>query len=159
MFKQALTEIIQRTEGATGALIMGMDGIAVERVFLPEGDDSNMDVAATEVTSLVRGALPRRNEHRPRRSRRDGHKLRAGAHTRAHVLLRVLRRAHAPPRRQPRSRALRTPKGRTPTRTRVRTLTTRLFTRPKHSTRPRNPRPQFFNAECGMVNDELKSGS
>ena len=57
MFKQALTEIIQRTEGATGALIMGMDGIAVERVFLPEGDDSNMDVAAAEVTSLVRGAL------------------------------------------------------------------------------------------------------
>src|SRR2546423_7493322 len=57
MFKQALSEIIQRTEGATGALIMGMDGIAVERVFLPEGDDSNMDVAAAEVTSLVRGAL------------------------------------------------------------------------------------------------------
>ena len=36
---------------------MGMDGIAVERVFLPEGSDSNMDVAAAEVTSLVRGAL------------------------------------------------------------------------------------------------------
>src|SRR5438045_8540489 len=57
MFKQALAEIVQRTEGATGALSMGMDGIAVERGFLPEGDDSNMDVAAAEVTSLVRGAL------------------------------------------------------------------------------------------------------
>jgi predicted regulator of Ras-like GTPase activity (Roadblock/LC7/MglB family) len=57
MFKQALEEIIERTEGAMGALIMGMDGIAVERVFLPEGDDANMDVAATEITSLVRGAL------------------------------------------------------------------------------------------------------
>jgi predicted regulator of Ras-like GTPase activity (Roadblock/LC7/MglB family) len=57
MFKQALEEIIERTEGAMGALIMGMDGIAVERVFLPEGDEANMDVAATEITSLVRGAL------------------------------------------------------------------------------------------------------
>lgn len=57
MFKEALTQIIERTEGATGALIMGMDGIAVERVFLPEGSDSNMDVAAAEVTSLVRSAL------------------------------------------------------------------------------------------------------
>jgi predicted regulator of Ras-like GTPase activity (Roadblock/LC7/MglB family) len=57
MFKQALAEIIERTEGATGALIMGMDGIAVERLFLPEGDEANMDVAATEVTSLVRAAL------------------------------------------------------------------------------------------------------
>jgi predicted regulator of Ras-like GTPase activity (Roadblock/LC7/MglB family) len=57
MFKEALKQIIERTEGATGALIMGMDGIAVERVFLPEGSDSNMDVAAAEVTSLVRSAL------------------------------------------------------------------------------------------------------
>ncbi|HEX7316513.1 MAG TPA: roadblock/LC7 domain-containing protein [Pyrinomonadaceae bacterium] len=57
MFKQALTEIVERTEGATGALIMGMDGIAVERVLLPEGSDANMDVAAAEVTSLVRGAM------------------------------------------------------------------------------------------------------
>ena len=57
MFKQALTEIVERTEGATGALIMGMDGIAVERVLLPEGSDANMDVAATEVTSLVRSAM------------------------------------------------------------------------------------------------------
>ncbi len=57
MFKEALTNIVERTEGATGALIMGMDGIAVERYFLPEGSDSNMDVAAAEVTSLVRGAL------------------------------------------------------------------------------------------------------
>ena len=56
MFKEALAEIVERTEGATGALIMGMDGIAVERVFLPEGSDANADVAAAEVTSLVRSA-------------------------------------------------------------------------------------------------------
>ena len=57
MFKQALTEMVERTEGATGALIMVMDGIAVERVFLPAGSDANMDLAAAEVTSLVRGAV------------------------------------------------------------------------------------------------------
>ena len=57
MFKEALVKIVEQTEGATGALIMGMDGIAVERFFLPEGSDANMDVAAAEVTSLVRGAL------------------------------------------------------------------------------------------------------
>jgi predicted regulator of Ras-like GTPase activity (Roadblock/LC7/MglB family) len=57
MFKQALSDIVERTEGATGALIMGMDGIAVERVFLPEGAEANLDVAAAEVTSLVRSAL------------------------------------------------------------------------------------------------------
>ena len=57
MFKEALVRIVEQTEGATGALIMGMDGIAVERHFLPEGSDANMDVAAAEITSLVRGAL------------------------------------------------------------------------------------------------------
>ncbi|MDT5294766.1 MAG: hypothetical protein QOJ76_1646 [Acidobacteriota bacterium] len=57
MFKQALMEVVERTEGATGALIMGMDGIAVERVFLPEGSETNMDVAAAEITSLVRNAM------------------------------------------------------------------------------------------------------
>jgi predicted regulator of Ras-like GTPase activity (Roadblock/LC7/MglB family) len=57
MFKEALEQIVERTEGATGALIMGMDGIAVERVFREEGQEANMDVAATEITSLVRNAL------------------------------------------------------------------------------------------------------
>jgi predicted regulator of Ras-like GTPase activity (Roadblock/LC7/MglB family) len=36
MFKQALTNIVERTEGAIGALIMGTDGIAVEKVLMPE---------------------------------------------------------------------------------------------------------------------------
>ncbi len=57
MFKEALVRIVEQTEGATGALIMGMDGIAVERHFLPEGSEANMDVAAAEITSLVRAAL------------------------------------------------------------------------------------------------------
>lgn len=57
MFKQALAGIVERTEGAAGALIMGVDGIAVERVFLPEASEGNMDVAAAEMNSLVRAAL------------------------------------------------------------------------------------------------------
>lgn len=56
MFKQALTNIVERTEGAIGALIMGTDGIAVEKVMMPEGSDANIDIAAAEVTSLVRKA-------------------------------------------------------------------------------------------------------
>jgi predicted regulator of Ras-like GTPase activity (Roadblock/LC7/MglB family) len=56
MFKEALERIVKRTEGSLGALIMGTDGIAVEKALLPEGSDANMDVAAAEVTSLVRNA-------------------------------------------------------------------------------------------------------
>ena len=56
MFKETLERLIARTEGATGALIMGTDGIAVERVMLDEARDKNLDVAAAEFTSLLRGA-------------------------------------------------------------------------------------------------------
>jgi predicted regulator of Ras-like GTPase activity (Roadblock/LC7/MglB family) len=62
MFRESLETILERTEGATGALIMGMDGIAVEKLIRDEGRDSNMDVAATEITSLVRSSL-RAGEH------------------------------------------------------------------------------------------------
>lgn len=57
MFKEALERIIENTDGCIGALIMGTDGIAVEKVFASEGDDANLDVAAAEFTSLVRNAL------------------------------------------------------------------------------------------------------
>ena len=56
MFKEPLEDIIERTEGCLGALIMGTDGIAVEKVLGPEGTDANLDVAAAEFTSLVRNA-------------------------------------------------------------------------------------------------------
>jgi predicted regulator of Ras-like GTPase activity (Roadblock/LC7/MglB family) len=56
MFKETLQSVIDRTEGATGALIMGIDGIAVEKVLTEEGRASNLDVAAAEFTSLVRSA-------------------------------------------------------------------------------------------------------
>ena len=56
MFREKLQQMIERTEGATGALIMGTDGIAVEKVLLSEGQDTNLDVAAAEFTSLLRNA-------------------------------------------------------------------------------------------------------
>ena len=56
MFKEMLEDIIERTEGSLGALIMGTDGIAVEKVLGEAGVEANLDVAAAEFTSLVRGA-------------------------------------------------------------------------------------------------------
>ena len=56
MFKEALEGIIERTDGSIGALMMGTDGIAVEKVLSQEARDLNLDVAAAEFTSLVRNA-------------------------------------------------------------------------------------------------------
>ena len=56
MFKETLETIIERTEGSLGALIMGIDGIAVERLLKEAGQEANLDVAAAEFTSLVRNA-------------------------------------------------------------------------------------------------------
>jgi predicted regulator of Ras-like GTPase activity (Roadblock/LC7/MglB family) len=56
MFKEILETIIERTEGSLGALIMGVDGIAVERSLRQSGQEANLDVAAAEFTSLVRNA-------------------------------------------------------------------------------------------------------
>ena len=56
MFKEMLESIIERTEGSLGALIMGTDGIAVEKVLGEAGMEANLDVAAAEFTSLVRSA-------------------------------------------------------------------------------------------------------
>ena len=56
MFKDILETVIERTEGSLGALIMGLDGIAVERSLKEAGHEANLDVAAAEFTSLVRNA-------------------------------------------------------------------------------------------------------
>lgn len=56
MFKEMLASIIERAEGSLGALIMGTDGIAVEKVLGEAGIEANLDVAAAEFTSLVRSA-------------------------------------------------------------------------------------------------------
>ena len=56
MFKETLEAILERTEGSLGALIMGVDGIAVEKSLKEEGHEANLDVAAAEFTSLLRTA-------------------------------------------------------------------------------------------------------
>lgn len=56
MFRRKLNEIIERTDGAVAAVIMGTDGIEVEKVMRLEGQDLNLDVAAATFTSLVRNA-------------------------------------------------------------------------------------------------------
>lgn len=56
MFKGLLESVVERTEGSLGALIMGLDGIAVEKVISEAGNEANLDVAAAEFTSLVRSA-------------------------------------------------------------------------------------------------------
>jgi predicted regulator of Ras-like GTPase activity (Roadblock/LC7/MglB family) len=56
MFRETLEAIIEHTEGSLGALIMGVDGIAVERSLKQEGHEANLDVAAAEFTSLLRNA-------------------------------------------------------------------------------------------------------
>jgi predicted regulator of Ras-like GTPase activity (Roadblock/LC7/MglB family) len=56
MFKETLQAVVERTEGSLGALIMGVDGIAVERLLKEAGQEANLDVAAAEFTTLVRSA-------------------------------------------------------------------------------------------------------
>jgi predicted regulator of Ras-like GTPase activity (Roadblock/LC7/MglB family) len=56
MFKETLQSIITKTDGSLGALIMGVDGLSVERLFNDEGAEANLDVAAAEFTSLIRSA-------------------------------------------------------------------------------------------------------
>src|SRR5688572_33410118 len=56
MFKEILETVIERTEGSLGALIMGLDGIAVERSLKQAGQEANLDVASAQFTSLVRNA-------------------------------------------------------------------------------------------------------
>ncbi|MEP6920692.1 MAG: hypothetical protein ABI967_06165 [bacterium] len=55
MFKEMLETVMKHTEGSLGALIMGIDGIAVEKV-LGGANEANLDVAAAEFTALVRSA-------------------------------------------------------------------------------------------------------
>src|ERR1041384_7064505 len=62
MFKEALQTIVEKTDGSLGALIMGADGLSVEKFFNEEGANANLDVAAAEFTSLVRSASRSANE-------------------------------------------------------------------------------------------------
>ncbi len=55
MFQDSLNEIMNRMEGCLGVLIMGTDGIPVEKNWHPEGQEANLDVAVAEFTTLIRG--------------------------------------------------------------------------------------------------------
>ncbi|HEY9284754.1 MAG TPA: roadblock/LC7 domain-containing protein [Pyrinomonadaceae bacterium] len=55
-FKRHLESITVRVEGAVGALIMGTDGIPVEKSLGEAGADANLDVAAAEFVAVVRAA-------------------------------------------------------------------------------------------------------
>jgi predicted regulator of Ras-like GTPase activity (Roadblock/LC7/MglB family) len=62
MFKESLQTIVEKTDGSLGALIMGADGLSVEKFFTDEGSAANLDVAAAEFTSLVRNAMRSGND-------------------------------------------------------------------------------------------------
>ena len=62
MFKEALQTIVEKTDGSLGALIMGADGLSVEKFFNEEGYAANLDVAAAEFTLLVRSAMRSGND-------------------------------------------------------------------------------------------------
>lgn len=62
MFKDELQRIVEKTDGSLGALIMGADGLSVEKFFTDEGNAANLDVAAAEFTSLVRNAMRSGND-------------------------------------------------------------------------------------------------
>ena len=56
MFEETLRHIVDRTDGAVGALIMGLDGISVARA---DADDNtvDIDVVAAEYTALLRKSM------------------------------------------------------------------------------------------------------
>ena len=62
MFKETLQTIVVNTDGSLGALIMGADGLSVEKFFNDEGAAANLDVAAAEFTSLIRSAARSGND-------------------------------------------------------------------------------------------------
>jgi predicted regulator of Ras-like GTPase activity (Roadblock/LC7/MglB family) len=56
MFKDTLERILNQIEGSVGAMIMGTDGIAVEKLLLKAGNELNLDIAAAEATAVIRAA-------------------------------------------------------------------------------------------------------
>ncbi len=62
MFREVLQDILDRTEGCKGVLIMGFDGIAVEKVWRNETTDGNYDIAVAEYTSLIRNTKQKNSD-------------------------------------------------------------------------------------------------
>jgi predicted regulator of Ras-like GTPase activity (Roadblock/LC7/MglB family) len=55
MFREALQSAIDKTEGSLGALVLGTDGIIVEKVSHEPTLNKDVDVAIADYTSLLRG--------------------------------------------------------------------------------------------------------
>ena len=56
-FIQSLTDIVDRIEGCAGAVILGIDGIPIER-YMPDLDpELDLDLVATEITTLLRHSM------------------------------------------------------------------------------------------------------
>ena len=72
MFKELLNTIIERTEGSLGALIMGTDGIAVEKVLGEAGMEACSDRLCRPREVGVPGDVgnPRRFEVGPNTARK-----------------------------------------------------------------------------------------
>jgi predicted regulator of Ras-like GTPase activity (Roadblock/LC7/MglB family) len=60
MFKEELKDLTARTPGARGALIMGLDGIAVDKYMGPDG--INLEVFSAEYLSLLKKTLDTNRE-------------------------------------------------------------------------------------------------
>lgn len=56
IFREVLQNALGNTEGCLGILIMGTDGIAVQKVLPKEGTEFDFDIAVAEYTSLIRNA-------------------------------------------------------------------------------------------------------
>jgi len=56
MFMDALQGILKRAEGSLGVMIMGLDGIPVEKAWQDDESHSNFDIAVAEYTSLIKKA-------------------------------------------------------------------------------------------------------
>lgn len=58
MFKETLQSVVNKTESCIGAMVMGTDGIAVEKFWIPEAMNKTLDVtvAVAEYSSLMRNA-------------------------------------------------------------------------------------------------------
>ena len=55
MLREVLQNALEQTDGCLGVLIMGTDGISVEKAWRPEGNERNLDIAVAEYTSLLKG--------------------------------------------------------------------------------------------------------
>ena len=53
MFRKVLHDILQRTDGCLGVLIMGFDGIPVEEIWRDEVPDPDLEITVAECSSLV----------------------------------------------------------------------------------------------------------